>query len=99
MFAVLSPHLNERQRRLWAGAQARSLGRGGVAMVARATGMSRSTVSTGAAEIDQGPEPTERVRRPGAGRPRAETKDPDLVDALDALVEPTSRGDPGSPLG
>ena len=98
MFAVLSPHLNERQRRLLAGAQARAVGRGGVAAVARASGMSRSTVSTGAAEVDEGPELTERVRRPGAGRPRIEDRDPGLVEALDALVEPTARGDPGSPL-
>jgi hypothetical protein len=98
MFAVLSPHLNERQRRLLAGGQARALGRGGVAAVARASGMSRSTVSTGAGEVDQGPELTERVRRPGAGRPRIEDRDPGLVDALDALVEPTARGDPESPL-
>lgn len=98
MFAVLSPHLNERQRRLLGGAQARALGRGGVAAVARASGMSRSTVSTGAAEIDEGPELSDRVRRPGAGRPRLEARDPELVDALDALVEPTARGDPESPL-
>jgi hypothetical protein len=98
MFAVLSPHLNERQRRLLAGAQARAVGRGGVAAVARASGMSRSTVSTGAAEVDEGPELTERVRRPGAGRPRIEDRDPGLVEALDALVEPTARGDPESPL-
>ena len=98
MFAVLSPHLNERQRRLLAGAQARALGRGGVAAVARASGMSRSTVSSGAGEVDAGPELTERVRRPGAGRPLAEKRDPGLVDALDALVEPTARGDPESPL-
>jgi Rhodopirellula transposase DDE domain len=98
MFAVLSPHLNERQRRLLAGAQARALGRGGVAAVARASGMSRSTVSSGVGEVDAGPELTERVRRPGAGRPLAEERDPGLVDALDALVEPTARGDPESPL-
>ncbi len=98
MFAVLSPHLNERQRRLLAGAQARALGRGGVAAVARASRMSRSTVSTGAAEVDHGPEATERVRRPGAGRPRLEDRDQGLVEALDALVEPTARGDPESPL-
>src|SRR5215204_5533417 len=98
MFAVLSPHLNERQRRLLAGAQARALGRGGVAMVARASGLSRSTVSTGAGEVDEGPDVTERVRRPGAGRRRVEDRDPGLVGALDALVEPTTRGDPESPL-
>ncbi|MGH2705296.1 MAG: ISAzo13 family transposase, partial [Actinomycetota bacterium] len=57
----LSPHLNERQRRLRAGAQARALGRGGIAAVARETGMSRSTVQTGAGEIDSGDEVTTRV--------------------------------------
>src|SRR5439155_16794118 len=98
MFAVLTPHLDERQRRLLAGAQARALGRGGVAAVARVSGMSRSTVQTGASEVDEGPELTGRVRRPGAGRPRLEDRDPGLVDALDALVDPTSRGDPESPL-
>jgi hypothetical protein len=98
MFAVLSPHLDERQRRLLAGAQARALGRGGVAMVARATGTGLTTVKKGAAEIDQGPEVTGRVRRPGAGRPTAAQRDPELMAALDALVEPDTRGDPMSPL-
>jgi len=98
MFAVLSPHLDERQRRLLAGAQARALGRGGVTLVARATGMGLTTVKKGAAEIDQGPEVTGRVRRPGAGRPKAPEQDPELLTALDALVEPDTRGDPMSPL-
>src|SRR5215211_2880396 len=98
MFAVLSPHLDERQRRLLAGAQARALGRGGIAMVARPSGMARSTVRIGTSEIDQGPELTRRARRPGAGRPKATVHDPGLLAALDALVEPTARGDPESPL-
>ena len=98
MFAVLSPHLDERQRRLLAGAQARALGRGGIAMVARASGMARSTVRIGTSEIDQGPELIRRARRPGAGRPKATAHDPGLLAALDALVEPTARGDPESPL-
>ncbi len=98
LFAVLSPHLDERQRRLLAGAQARALGRGGIAMVARASGMARSTVRIGTSEIDQGPELTRRVRRPGAGRPKATAHDPGLLAALDGLVEPTARGDPESPL-
>jgi hypothetical protein len=98
MFAVLSPHLDERQRRLLAGAQARALGRGGVTVVAHATGMGLTTVKKGAAEIDQGPEVTGRVRRPGAGRPEAPAQDPGLMAALDALVEPNARGDPTSPL-
>src|ERR687887_1964399 len=98
MFAVVSPHLGERQRRLLAGAQARALGRGGIAAVARASGMARSTVELGTAEIDQGAVPAGRIRRPGAGRPKATDRDPGLLQALDALVEPTARGDPESPL-
>jgi transposase len=98
MFAALSPHLDERQRRLLAGAQARALGRGGVAAVARASGMSRSTVQTGAGEVDAGAEVTSRVRRPGAGRPRLIDKDPHLLLELDDLVSREARGDPMSPL-
>src|SRR6266511_1816233 len=98
MFAVVSPHLDERQRCLLAGAQARALGRGGIAAVARAAGMARSTVELGTAEIDQGAVPAGRVRRSGAGRPKATERDPGLLAALDALVEPTARGDPESPL-
>jgi hypothetical protein len=98
MFAVVSPHLDERQRRLLAGAQARALGRGGIAAVARTSGMARSTVELGTAEIDQGAVPAGRVRRSGAGRPKATDRDPGLLAALDALVEPTARGDPMSPL-
>lgn len=95
---VLSPHLNERQRRLWAGVEARTWGRGGIAAVAKATGMSRSTVQDAVGEIDAGPELTDRVRREGAGRKPITQTDPGLVDALDALVEPTARGDPMSAL-
>src|SRR6266496_2103282 len=96
MFAVVSPHLDERQRRLLAGAQARALGRGGIAAVARASRMARSTVELGTAEIDQGAEPAGRVRRSGAGRPKATDRDPGLLAALDALDEPTAQGHPVS---
>src|SRR6266496_1521335 len=98
MFGVLGPQLDERQRCLLAGAQARALGRGGVAVVARTSGMSHSTVHLGIREIDQGPQPPGRIRRQGAGRPKATDRDPGLLQALDALVEPTTRGDPQSPL-
>jgi hypothetical protein len=98
LFATVLPHLDERQRRLFAGAQARALGRGGVAAVARVTGMSRSTVQTGAREVDNGPEVSSRVRRPGAGRPRLIDKEPNLLLELDDLVSPEARGDPMSPL-
>jgi len=98
MFAMLTPHLDERRKRLLAGAQAQALGRGGIAAVARASGMSRSTVQSGVREVDEGAEPSGRVRRPGAGRPRLIDKDPDLLLELDDLVSPEARGDPMSPL-
>jgi hypothetical protein len=94
IFATLTPHLDERRKRLLAGTQARALGRGGIAAVARASGMSRSTVQSGVRELDEGAEPSGRVRRPGAGRPRLIDKDPDLLLEFDDLVSPEARGDP-----
>ncbi len=81
-----------------AGAEARALGRGGIALVARATGMSRSTVQKGAAEVDAGVPVSSRVRRLGAGRKQLIDHDPGLLRALDDLVEPTAGGDPAAPL-
>ena len=97
-FQAVFPHLDERQRRLLMGAEARSLGHGGVRLVARAAGVREATVSLGAAELDCGAEPLGRVRRPGGGRKRAADLDPGLLPALLALVEPDERGDPVSPL-
>jgi hypothetical protein len=97
-FQVLFPHLDERQRRLVAGAEARALGHGGIRVVARAAGMREGTVSRGVAELESGEEPLGRVRRPGGGRKRAADLDPGLRAALLALVEPDVRGDPMSPL-
>ncbi|MCA1672384.1 MAG: ISAzo13 family transposase [Actinobacteria bacterium] len=94
----MSPVLDERQRRLLAGATARMLGRGGTTLVARVSGMSRNTVTDGAKEIDAGVEPSDRVRREGGGPPRLIDLDPDLLTDLDDLVEPDARGDPMSPL-
>jgi len=91
--------LDERGRRLWAAAEARSAGRGGIAAVVRATGISESTVLRGLADLVSGEvlEPG-RVRRPGAGnRPITET-DPGIVKDLERLVDPVTRGDPESPL-
>lgn len=96
--ARLWPHLNERQRRLLLGAEADSLGHGGIAAVARAARVARPTVAKGAAELNEQPEPIHGARRPGGGRKRLATKDPGLVTALEALVEPATRGDPESPL-
>lgn len=94
LLATMRPLLDERQRRALAGATARALGRGGVTQVAVASGMSRKTVSNAVAEVDAGLEPSTRVRRTGAGRKRLIDHDPDLLLALDDLVEPEARGDP-----
>ncbi len=91
--------LNERSRRRWAAAEARSHGRGGIAAVARATGISEGTVRRGLAELDSGEDlAPERVRRAGAGRPGILEREPGLSAALDALIDPVTRGDPESPL-
>src|SRR5438094_10057030 len=97
-FGVIFPHLDERQRRLLMGAEARALGHGGIRLVARAAGVREATVSLGVTELDSGAEPLGRVRRPGGGRKRAAEVDPGLRPALLALVEPQERGDPVSPL-
>jgi hypothetical protein len=96
--AVLWPHLDERARRLFAAGEARVLGRGGISLVSRVCGLSRVTITKGLRELDEAPLPAGRVRRPGAGRPRIEVRDPQILERLDTLVEPLSRGDPGSPL-
>ena len=104
-YQALSGRLDEAALRLWAAAEARSLGRGGISAVAKAVGMSRTTIHAGLAEL-QAPAPTavpmghgrQRVRAAGGGRKRLAHKDASLLSALDALVEPTSRGDPMSPL-
>jgi transposase len=99
-YAVMAPVLDERQRRRWMGTEARALGRGGVSAVARATGASRSTVTAAVKELDDpgSGAPPGRVRRPGAGRPSAVESDAGLAAALEALVDPATRGDPESPL-
>jgi transposase len=99
MYEQVSPLLDERQRRLLAAAAARALGRGGITVVARATGLSRQTVYDGLADLDDETGlATGRVRRPGGGRKRLVERDPGLVAALEALVDPVTRGDPESPL-
>jgi len=94
--ASLWSHLDERQRRLVLGAEARELGRGGVSVVARAAGVSAETVAKGLRELDSGAAPTGRVRRPGGGRKPLTETDPGLAAALEALVDPQTRGDPMS---
>jgi len=97
-FEAVLPHLDERQQRLVMAGEARSLGHGGIAAVAVATGASRSRISLGVAELEAGEAPLGRARRAGGGRKSLTQTDRGLVDALLALVEPTRRGDPESPL-
>ncbi|MFF1401494.1 ISAzo13 family transposase [Streptomyces sp. NPDC058287] len=97
-FAVLLPHLDERQRRLLMAAEARGLGHGGVRAVAQAAAVSETTVRKGVFELEAGEAPLGRVRRPGGGRKRVVDLNPGLRSALLALVEPDVRGDPMSPL-
>jgi DDE family transposase len=101
-YEALLPFMDERLRRVWAGAEARSLGHGGIGLVAEATGMSRNTVVAGRAELDRvaesGEPPPERLRQPGGGRKGLGETDPMLVEDLKKLIEPATRGEPDSPL-
>jgi len=91
--------MNERTRRLWAGAEALAAGRGGIAAVQRVTGLCYRTIVRGLREAQSGTDlDPQRIREPGGGRKRAEDVDPALMPALAALVEPLARGDPQSPL-
>jgi len=98
-YTALAADLDERGRRRWAAVEARSLGRGGVAAVAEATGLSDRTVRTGIREVDAVSQlPADRQRRPGGGRKSHRVQQPGLVKALDRLIEPVARGEPTSPL-
>jgi hypothetical protein len=97
-FSRIRPFLDEFQRRLWLGVEAAALGRSGVAVVARATGTDPKTVRRGRDELEAGVEPGGRVRGPGGGRPSLVDLDAGLLPALEALVDPETRGDPMSPL-
>jgi hypothetical protein len=103
-FQLLQPLMTERLRRQWAACEAQALGRGGITLVARATGLSRTTIWAGRRELQrrarrpQDDLPPERVRAPGGGRHLVEDDDPALRAALLALVEASTRGDPQSPL-
>jgi hypothetical protein len=103
-FQALRRVMNEKTRRLWAASEAIALGWGGVTRVAAATGMSRNTIRAGIMELQSqiqgkalalGPH---RVRRPGGGRKPQTKRDPTLLQDLEALLEPATRGDPQSPL-
>ena len=103
-YAALAPLLDERTRRLWAAVEARAIGRGGITRVAEATGLSQTTIRAGLQELASqstlAPHnvPSERLRRPGGGRRALVAQDPELLKALEALVDPVTRGDPMGPL-
>ena len=99
-FVLLSPHLDERARRLFAATEALSAGYGGIVAVSRATGLAVSTIGRGLKELKglSGPAEAKRVRRPGGGRKTLVSASPALLEDLLSLVEPTERGDPMSAL-
>ena len=97
-YTAVAPVLDERSRRRWAAAESRAIGYGGDALVSSATGLARETIRKGRREIARGEEPTGRIRAPGAGRPGIQRKQPGILTALEALVDPLTRGDPTSPL-
>lgn len=103
-FGSLSPFLDERMRRLVTAAESEAIGYGGVSAVSRATGVSRRAITEGMKELNRrktarkaAPAPS-RIRRQGAGRKRSIDKDASLLEDLDRLVDPVTRGDPESPL-
>ena len=101
-FRFLSPFLDERMRRLVAASESKAIGYGGVSVVARATGVSRRAITEGIKELKE-PKKSKvqleeaRIRRRGAGRKRTVDKDSSLLEDLDRLVDPVTRGDPKSP--
>src|ERR1700687_5403290 len=95
---VVGSRLDERGRRLFAAAEVRTAGRGGLAMVSKITGLARSTINRGKQDLDAQPLPKGRVRRAGGGRRSVCENDPGLVPALKRLVEPATLGDPMRPL-
>lgn len=104
-FELLSPVMDERVTRLWAGAEALALGHGGVAAVTKATGILAKRIIAGKRELEtlaeappEDPPRSQRVRQPGGGRKRLEELAPELVEALEALIDPVTRGDPQSAL-
>jgi len=104
-FRALGPVMDERLTRLWAAAEAESMGRGGITVVSEVTGLDRNAIARGVREVQEirrkpptAPPGSQRVRRAGAGRPRLTKTDLTLLSDLDSLVEPTTRGDPESPL-
>src|SRR5712692_6247954 len=94
----LMPHLDERQRRLLAAAEARVLGYGGISLVAQASGLSRTTIHKALEELEAPPLADGHARQPGGGRKCLSEQDPSILTALEELIAPLTRGHPQSPL-
>ncbi len=98
-FTDISYCLNERSRRIWAATEAKSYGWGGISVVAEATGIDPKTIRKGVSELeDPNRLAQEGIRRDGGGRKKLKDKHPQLVEDLEGLVEPSTGGDPESPL-
>lgn len=98
-YELLKPVLNERSKRRFAAVEANAIGRGGIQIVSQATGLNRNTIARGIRELGQKEEMNvERIRKPGAGRKKTKEKDPSLIEDIEKLIEPYTRGDPESPL-
>ena len=100
-YSIIKPHLNERSRRIWSGIEASSYGHGGIELIHKVTGLSKSTIRQGIKEINQSPllnDPTNRIRKKGGGRKSITTSQPGILEALQALISPFSKGDPEKPL-
>lgn len=97
-YELMAPYLNEQLRRAWAAAEALTLGRGGNTIVAEAIGISRTTLTKAKHEVLSSTAVPSRQRQPGGGRKLLAETDEGLLDALDALIDPRTRGDPESPL-
>lgn len=97
-FTSILPNLDERQRRLVAAAEARSLGYGGISRVSRASGISHTAIRRALKQLDAPPPPAGRIRQPGGGRKKVRDTSPAILAALEELIAPETRGDPMSPL-
>jgi hypothetical protein len=103
-YQMLSPSMNERLRRLWVAAEAQFLGRGGITLVSEATGVAHTTIRRGIRELAEQSEHAQsamgasRIRKSGGGRKQIIARDPELMEALESLLDPVTRGDPESPL-
>src|SRR5665811_1173112 len=98
-YNLLKPFLDEKSKRLFAAAEALIIGKGSISIVSRATGISENTIKKGCDELENGKSSSDdKIRVPGGGRKKSVDKDPTLLSDLEILIEPTSRGDPESPL-